>query len=68
MKIQFINPLCEHECKNGHNFHVLHGTGIKWDGVEIFGLGGGIPVTPFGSWRYDFTERRENCFWIVGKF
>jgi len=26
MKIQFINPLCEPECKNGHNFHVLHGT------------------------------------------
>ena len=44
------------ECKNGNNLHVLHGTGIKLNGVEIFGVGGGIPVTPFGSWSYDFTE------------
>src|SRR5262245_20507719 len=22
----------------------------------IFGIGGGIPVTPFGSWSYDFSE------------
>ena len=43
-------------CKNWNNFHVLHGTRIKQDGVEIFGIGGGIPVTPFGSWSYDFTE------------
>lgn len=25
-------------------------------GVPFFGLGGGVPVTPFGSWSYDFTE------------
>jgi Icc-related predicted phosphoesterase len=26
--------------------------------VEFFGLGGGIPVTPFGAWSYDFTEEQ----------
>lgn len=36
--------------------HVLHGTGVILDEVPFFGLGGGIPVTPFGSWSYDFTE------------
>ncbi|MCB0190891.1 MAG: metallophosphoesterase family protein [Anaerolineae bacterium] len=36
--------------------HVLHGSGITLEGVDFFGIGGGIPVTPFGSWSYDFTE------------
>ncbi|MCB0209047.1 MAG: metallophosphoesterase family protein [Anaerolineae bacterium] len=36
--------------------HVLHGSGITVDGVNFFGIGGGIPVTPFGAWSYDFTE------------
>ena len=25
---------------------------------EVFGIGGGIPITPFGSWSYDFTEEQ----------
>jgi Icc-related predicted phosphoesterase len=25
-------------------------------GVSFYGLGGGVPVTPFGSWSYDFSE------------
>ena len=37
---------------------VLHGTGVEIDGVSFWGLGGGIPVTPFGSWSYDFTEEQ----------
>lgn len=37
---------------------VLHGTGTEISGVSFFGLGGGIPVTPFGSWSYDFTEEQ----------
>lgn len=37
-------------------FHVLHGSGVAIAGVPFFGLGGGVPVTPFGSWSYDFTE------------
>jgi Icc-related predicted phosphoesterase len=36
--------------------HVLHGDGVKIDGVNLFGLGYGVPVTPFGSWSCDLTE------------
>ena len=35
---------------------VLHGTGCVVEGVEFWGVGGGIPVTPFGEWSYDFSE------------
>jgi Icc-related predicted phosphoesterase len=37
---------------------VLHGTGIEKLGINFFGIGGGIPVTPFGSWSYDFSEEQ----------
>ncbi len=37
---------------------VLHGNGCEIDGVAFWGLGGGVPVTPFGSWSYDFTEEQ----------
>lgn len=45
---------------------VLHGDSINIDGKEFFGVGGGIPVTPFGSWSWDFNEYQaaqllENC-------
>ncbi len=36
--------------------HVLHGSGVMIQGIDFFGIGGGIPVTPFGEWSYDFTE------------
>lgn len=36
--------------------HVLHGSSARLDGVTFFGLPGGVPVTPFGAWSYDFTE------------
>ena len=35
---------------------VLHGTSTTVQGVTFFGVGGGIPVTPFGNWSYDFSE------------
>ena len=35
---------------------VLHGEGVKVVGLQLFGLGGGIPVTPFGDWSFDLTE------------
>ncbi len=35
---------------------VLHGDGVTIEGIRFFGLGGGIPVTPFGAWSYDFTD------------
>jgi uncharacterized protein len=34
---------------------VLHGEGIAIDGVEFFGLGAGIPTTPWG-WSFDLSE------------
>ena len=36
--------------------HVLHGDSVEIGGVTIFGIGGGIPVTPFGGWSWDLTE------------
>ncbi|MCB9855785.1 MAG: metallophosphoesterase family protein [Phycisphaerales bacterium] len=44
---------------------VLHGNGTSIDGVEFFGIGGGIPVTPFGDWSFDFTEAQAEEF-LVG--
>lgn len=43
-------------CRDWPTAHVLHGSGVTLDGVPLFGLGGGIPTTPFGSWSYDFSE------------
>jgi uncharacterized protein len=34
---------------------VLHGEGIAIDGVEFFGLGAGIPTTPW-DWSFDLDE------------
>ena len=34
---------------------VLHGSGFEIDGVSFWGLGGGIPTTPW-PWSYDLTE------------
>ncbi len=43
-------------CRGWPAAHVLHGAGTDIGGVPFFGLGGGVPATPFGSWSYDFTE------------
>jgi Icc-related predicted phosphoesterase len=43
-------------CRDWPSAHVLHGSGVRIDGVDFFGIGGAIPVTPFGSWSYDFSE------------
>jgi Icc-related predicted phosphoesterase len=45
-------------CRDWPNAHVLHGSGTSVNGVEFFGLGGGVPVTPFGAWSYDFPEEQ----------
>jgi Icc-related predicted phosphoesterase len=34
---------------------VLHGQGTDIDGVSFFGLGAGVPVTPW-DWSFDLTE------------
>ena len=46
----------EDACTGFANIHVLHGSGINLLNIPIYGIGGGIPVTPFGDWSYDFTE------------
>lgn len=35
---------------------VLHGDGAEVAGLTLFGLGYGIPVTPFGAWSCDMSE------------
>lgn len=37
---------------------VLHGNGCEIDGRQYFGVGGGIPVTPFGDWSFDYSEEQ----------
>ncbi len=43
-------------CREWPAAHVLHGDGETVAGIPFYGLGGGVPVTPFGGWSYDFTE------------
>jgi len=43
-------------CRLWPSAFVLHGSRATIGGIDYFGIGGGIPVTPFGSWSYDFTE------------
>jgi Icc-related predicted phosphoesterase len=45
-------------CRVWPQAHVLHGSGVTIAGVAFFGIGGGIPVTPFGDWSYDFSEEQ----------
>ncbi len=35
---------------------VLHGEDAERCGLRLFGLGYGVPVTPFGAWSCDLTE------------
>lgn len=35
---------------------VLHGSNVDVDGLRLFGLGYGVPPTPFGAWSCDLTE------------
>ena len=56
----------EKACKIWPSATVLHGTGIELEGISFFGIGGGIPVTPFGSWSFDFTEEEAEA--LLSKF
>jgi Icc-related predicted phosphoesterase len=42
-------------CQGWANATVLHGGGAEIDGVPFFGLGAGVPVTPW-DWSFDLTE------------
>ncbi|WP_424977874.1 metallophosphoesterase family protein [Leisingera sp. S232] len=35
---------------------VLHGEGLDFEGLRLFGLGYGVPETPFGGWSCDLSE------------
>ncbi|MFB6249678.1 MAG: metallophosphoesterase [Salinibacter sp.] len=43
-------------CADWPSARVLHGDECMVAGVPFYGIGGGIPVTPFGPWSYDFSE------------
>ncbi len=38
------------------NMTVLHGTGTSQGDLSLFGLGYGVPVTPFGDWSCDLPN------------
>jgi len=46
----------EQACTGWSGAHVLHGSGCEVDGVPFWGVGGAIPVTPFGAWSYDLDD------------
>ena len=43
-------------CQSWETARVLHGSRETIAETIFFGIGGGIPITPFGSWSYDFSE------------
>lgn len=43
-------------CAHWPSARILHGTGVEIAGVPFFGIGGGVPITPFGDWSWDFSE------------
>lgn len=49
-------------CSGWKSAHVLHGDGVTIDGFAFYGLGGGIPTTPFGKWSYDFSEEQAEAW------
>ena len=48
-------------CRDWPSAHVLHGDGVEIDGVPFFGLGGAVPITPFGAWSFDLSEQEAEA-------
>jgi Icc-related predicted phosphoesterase len=76
MKIEKPTALVSGNCENAEelknacrawtNAHVLQAEQVTLGGISFYGIGGGIPITPFGSWSYDFSENEaaqllKNC-------
>lgn len=47
-------------CADWSSARVLHGDGATVADVPFYGIGGGVPVTPFGPWSYDFSEKEAD--------
>jgi Icc-related predicted phosphoesterase len=47
-------------CQGWESATVLHGDAIELDGVSFFGLGAGVPTTPWG-WSFDLTEEEAEA-------
>jgi Icc-related predicted phosphoesterase len=52
-------------CASWPNAHVLHGQAVQIERLQFFGLGGGVPPTPF-PWSFDLSEdeaaaKLESC-------
>ena len=52
-------------CTGWPSARVLHGQALQLEGVQFFGLGGGVPPTPF-PWSFDLSEdeaaaKLESC-------
>jgi Icc-related predicted phosphoesterase len=52
-------------CQGWQSAHVLHGEALSLNGADLFGLGAGIPPTPF-PWSFDLSEdeaaaKLESC-------
>lgn len=52
-------------CAGWPSANVLHGQALELEGVQLFGLGGGVPPTPF-PWSFDLSEdeaaaKLESC-------
>src|SRR5205807_6489936 len=41
-----------HACRGWRAAHVLHGEAVELEGVHFFGIGGGVPTTPW-DWSFD---------------
>lgn len=47
-------------CASWSSATVLHGEGTRIAGRDVFGLGGGIPVTPW-DWSFDLTDEEATA-------
>jgi len=52
-------------CGGWPSAQVLHGQAVQVEGLQLFGLGGGVPPTPF-PWSFDLSEeaaaaKLESC-------
>jgi Icc-related predicted phosphoesterase len=46
-------------CEGWDDATVLHGEGTEIDGVQFYGLGAGVPITPW-DWSFDLDEEQAS--------